>query len=385
MENIELLFKQLEIIDMKYKKLNEILLDDFNIFSILLKSSDEVNLHSRFIYELLNPDGSHNQGNLFIELFLKEIKIDFSLNNISIFREKLNIDILLQSPNQSIIIENKIYTQDHSNQLSKYLNIIKKQGYKEENIFIIYLTLFGEDANERTMLKNIINISYEEHIKHWIEGCIKEMALIPTIREILSQYLNLIKTLTNQSQYKGFILEIKDFLLKDNNFKMVLNIQNSIIEAKIQIQLDFWQSLLNNLNKDYDFNFYNNNQNGNKNMKNSIEKYYKQLKNRKDYGIEYKVDENLYFFIELRNNIYYGFYFPDEDIINKVQINKLNNIQINWDDISESIYWKYSDKKLDFESFNSNVLNLINSDLREKEIKMISDKISNLIIQYNKS
>ena len=57
---------------MKFAKLNEISIDKFNIFSILRKSSDEVNLHSKFIYELLNPNGSHQQGDIFLNLFIEK-------------------------------------------------------------------------------------------------------------------------------------------------------------------------------------------------------------------------------------------------------------------------------------------------------------------------
>ncbi|MGL6052212.1 MAG: PD-(D/E)XK nuclease family protein [Aeromonas salmonicida] len=35
---------------------------NFNLFSILNIERDEVGTHSRFIYELLNPKGAHNQG-----------------------------------------------------------------------------------------------------------------------------------------------------------------------------------------------------------------------------------------------------------------------------------------------------------------------------------
>ena len=33
-------------------------LNDYNIFTSLLKANDEVRLHSRFIYSLLNPEGT---------------------------------------------------------------------------------------------------------------------------------------------------------------------------------------------------------------------------------------------------------------------------------------------------------------------------------------
>jgi len=140
MNNLKNLFSQLQLFELKYQKIEEASINSFNIFSILRKSNDEVNLHSQFIYELLNPSASHKQGSIFLELFLKEINIELKNLDVTIYKEKFNIDILIESKPNAIIIENKIDTQDHSNQLSGYLNSIKKRGYKDKNISLLYLT-----------------------------------------------------------------------------------------------------------------------------------------------------------------------------------------------------------------------------------------------------
>ncbi len=378
MDNIKTLFSQIQLFELKYQKIEEASINSFNIFSILRKSNDEVNLHSKFLYELLNPNGSHKQGNIFLKLFLKEININLPISDVAIFKEKFNIDILIELRPKIIIIENKIDTQDHSNQLSSYIKKVKNRGYKDENIYLLYLTLFGEKPNEKDMQKRVINISYSKNIKNWINSCIKEVATIPIIRETLVQYLNLINQLTKQSQHKDFILEVKDFLLKNNNLKTALNMEASIIEAKIEVQLNFWKELIANLEPYYKFEF--SNYNGDKTIQRSVNKYYKKQKNRKEYGYEYLVDNNLYFFIELKNNIYYGFYFLEEEKILETQRKKLDKIKIDWEDGN---YWKYSDKRLNFEKFNTkNVLDLLDEKQRKKDIKLISDEIINLITQY---
>jgi hypothetical protein len=379
MSKLHNILSKLKIIHFKYQKIDETSINSFNIFSILRKENDEVNLHSKFIYELLNPNGSHRQQDTFLKLFLKEINIQFSTVNMDIFREKFNIDILIQNKNYAIIIENKIDTQDHSNQLSKYLKKVKSQGYKDENISLIYLTLLDEIPNEESMRDRVINITYSEYIRNWIEHCIIEVATLPTLRERLVQYLALINKLTYQSDNKGFIMEIKNLLLEDNNLETILNISDAIIEAKIEIQLNFWRELTANLNQYYKFKFYN--LNSDITLEKSVNRYYKLQKNKREYGVEYQLDDNLYFYIELRENIFYGFEFYDDEKITKYQENKLNSIKINW----EGKYWKYSDKILDFEKFNTkNVLNLIDKKSREHDIKIISDEVINLINQYKK-
>jgi len=378
MDKLKTLFSQLQLFELKYHKIEEASINSFNIFSILRKSNEEVNLHSRFIYELLNPNGTHKQGSKFLELFLKEIEIELPSLDVAIFKEKFNIDILIESKPKAIIIENKIDTQDHSNQLSNYLNTIKSRGYRDENISLIYLTLLEEEPNEESIRDKVINITYSEHIRNWIESCIKEVATIPTLRETLVQYLNLINKLTHQSHYKGFILEVKDFLLKDNNLKMLLNIEESIIEAKIEVQLIFWKELMTNLQPHYKFEFFNENENST--IEKSINKYYKKQKNKKEYGYKYKLDNNLYFFIQLDDEIFYGFHFPNEDNISNSQLEKLEKINVN-----EGKDWKYTDKELNFEKFNTpNVLDLLNKTTREEDITKISNEIIYLIKEYNK-
>ena len=109
MLKLTFLLEELKILNLKYEKLNKNNSDKFNIFSILRKPSDEVNLHSKFIYELINPNGSHQQYETFLNLFFQEINSENSkkitIEPLTAYREKNNIDILLKSKKQAIIIE----------------------------------------------------------------------------------------------------------------------------------------------------------------------------------------------------------------------------------------------------------------------------------------
>jgi len=360
----------------KYQELTQLSLNAFNIFSILRKPNDEVNLHSKFIFELLNPQGSHQQGDRFLKLFFQELEVDENSLDYQVFREKFNIDILITTQNRAIIIENKIETQDHSEQLSRYYRQIKEEGYRESEIIFFYLTLFEEEPNEIKMRDKVKNITYKYEIHNWIESCIKKVIHLPILRDTLVQYLNLINQLTEQSQEKGFMIEVKDILLKENNLATILSIEEAVIEAKIEIQLSFWNALKKRLDRVYSFEFYS--LNGEKSIKKSVHKYYKKRKNRKDFGFEYQVDENLYFFIELRNHLYYGFDFRKKATIEQEE--QINALWVDW----EENYWKYSDKKLNFEVFNTpNVLALIDKEERQKTIKQISDEVFSLIAQYH--
>ena len=383
MGKLEFLFKEIALLENRYSEFNRQEAHEFNIFTLLLKSGDEVNLHTKFIYELLDPKGSHHQGRLFLDLFFKELLLDSPQDRMDVFREKQNIDILLQSSDNAIIIENKIHTKDHSSQLSRYWKTIKKQGYKKSNIHLIYLTLFGEQPLEEKVRDKVLCISYREEISDWLEACIEKTETIPALREVLVQYLRLVKKLTHQSTEKGFIMDVKNLLLKEDNLKSIVGIESSIIEAKIEVQFNFWQTLLSNLFPHYAFTFYNTN--NSKGLKGSIRRYYQQQKNIKDYGVKYQIDENLSFFIELRKNIYYGFEFLDEEKITEEQREALNGLDAEWNEVSSTVYWRYPNKRLNFKDFNhQNIFDLIDGEQRIEDVKRISNEIIALISHYEK-
>lgn len=52
----------------------------FNIFQVLGRIYDEVGTHSALLANLLNPQGSHGQGTLFLERFLRRHSRVFGLD-----------------------------------------------------------------------------------------------------------------------------------------------------------------------------------------------------------------------------------------------------------------------------------------------------------------
>lgn len=105
----------------------------FNLFSVLRSSSDEVNLHSRFLAFLLNPKASHNCGSELLKNFLSTMEIEgFDVTNATVQTEYHNIDVLIRNPaGQAIIIENKIYADDQPEQLARYYQRMVNEGCKQ--------------------------------------------------------------------------------------------------------------------------------------------------------------------------------------------------------------------------------------------------------------
>jgi hypothetical protein len=241
------LLEKLSIIALKYEKLYE--KDQFNIFQILRPSHDEVNLHSRFIFELLNPKGTHNLGNKFAKLFIDEVDVkDFDLEGYEVYKEYKQIDVLLRNvgKKQAIIIENKIYAEDQYKQIERYYETLLDEGYKE--IHIIYLTLYGADPTEQSIgnldATDIIKISYQNNINNWIEKCIEVASKYPSLRETFIQYQKLINNLTGGNINQMEMKEIIEVLAEnEQNILKAQLIGKNWTNIQKNIEWMFWEAL----------------------------------------------------------------------------------------------------------------------------------------------
>ncbi len=239
--------------------------DNFNIFKVLKLSTSEVRTHSAFLAELLNAQGEHLQGSIFLDLFLETLNQKISSAH---FEGKFNnfisnqsnataeffagiktdesggyIDILIEDKiKNKIIIENKIYAGDQEKQLFRY-------HHHDQNALLIYLTLEGHEASEystnNVLQKDIhyITISYINEIIQWLEKCQCAMVEKPIIRETIKQYLILIKSLTHQSKTNKMDTELIELLLKNDNYESALLIGNAIENLRSQIDLKISASI----------------------------------------------------------------------------------------------------------------------------------------------
>lgn len=217
------LLSQVAIVNKKNEQLLEATGQKYNIFSILGLTSNETRLHSAFLANLLDPNGSHGLKSKPLDAFLKIIgatHLDSTTATVEIEKyiglvtdkEGGRIDILISDKNRnSIIIENKIYAADQRNQLLRYFNYAKSSF---KTFQILYLTLEGTAPQEYSTGKEKIDyfsLSFKENIQKWLEECLMFAAKHPLLRETISQYSNLINQLTNNdmnTQAKEEILEV---------------------------------------------------------------------------------------------------------------------------------------------------------------------------------
>ena len=232
----------------------------FNIFSVLRLETKEVRLHSAFLAELLNPEGSHGLGKQFLELFLnmvvrknKEESFDFETEKPKVYVEYYigiisedkksggRIDLLIEDgKGNAVIIENKINAGDQEYQLLRYDNFAKDK-YKS-NYKLLYLTKDGGEASEYSTGKENFEyqcISYRNNILPWLECCEQAAVRHPLIRETIHQYIINLKEILNimekntQDSLFDRIVENKEYILS------VLFLKDNLVE----IQCKMWKNV----------------------------------------------------------------------------------------------------------------------------------------------
>lgn len=242
----------------------------FNIFTTLLAAHDEVRLHTRFIHELLDPKGTHDCGDHFLQLFFKTLKerpaIDTEnlpdrepwdtycetpfLVGKEVRKSQGQLDLLLESDTHLLIIENKIWAKEQEDQVGRYVDYLESRMPKKGRV--LYLTLDGKAAVTHQG-KPYLRISYREHIMDWLERCLLATYDIIPINQVLIQYKQLVKQLTGQYLEVESMNLIKDFIRKnpaiiDQN-ALVLE---AIEDVKKDLQYEFSIALTKELSKTYD-------------------------------------------------------------------------------------------------------------------------------------
>ncbi len=213
--------------------------NDYNLLSAVLPLHDEVRLHSRFLFSLLDTSGVHYQNELFLKSFLEMLNIkNFEFTKPKVEKEHEHIDLYITDGNIHIIIENKIYAKDQSTQIYRYINVIKDEQENEidpNKLFVVYLSI---DRNEPSsyslnglkvkngklvsedLAKDIAvykTLRYKDASNHcvfaWLEQVKKELIHIPNLFDSVETYQDIIQRLYGTND-NGLLNFEKHFFLK---------------------------------------------------------------------------------------------------------------------------------------------------------------------------
>ena len=249
---------------------------DYNIFTLFHGFSDEVNLHSNFIASLLDPNGDHYKGDLFLKLFLETCGIDdFSIDTsgATVFKEFKHIDIYISDGKKHIILENKVYAKDQPTQIARYIKAIQNEGAKEsdrvkdEDIYVLYLHPDGELPKENSLGGYKLNkdntklekdgssinfkvISYGNEILSWIDRCKNEVSNITDLNVFLSQYKDVIEMIYDRYKRIDKMETAKFVEIFKENYTAVSEIANNYQEMRKKIIDGFFKNIKDILEND---------------------------------------------------------------------------------------------------------------------------------------
>ena len=243
------------------KLLDKRLASSFSLFPYL---DPKENRLSKIIRDLLDPNGNHGQGDIFLQKFLEvidkpdlyeigdqvDIRTEEPTTNIE--NDKRRIDILIEIKRNNkfhvgVAIENKPWATDQTQQVDDYLDHLSKQY---PIYYIIYLTQNGDKPSDQSARKTktqekekLIIMSYKDDITAWLKACYKE-SQAEYVRQFLLDFSNYcqhnldyklmiddkteIQTISNYLLETGVTNRIKTAALIANNFK---DIEKGIISS----------------------------------------------------------------------------------------------------------------------------------------------------------
>ena len=173
---------------------------------------------SDIIADLLDPEGPHGQGPVFLAEFLRIIKPELSAADAEVIsREQRTdtgrrIDIFLKfRRSRAIAIENKLSAKEQEGQIGDYCTFLK--GRCGEDYTMIYLTPDGSppcsiDRERREILirkGKLRSLSYRVEIRSWLGACLAVCEAWKTkwLLEDLIEFMNEDQFLQGTSSREG--------------------------------------------------------------------------------------------------------------------------------------------------------------------------------------
>ena len=379
---------------------------EFNIFKVLNLENKEVPI-VRFLLELLNPNGCHYQGDYFLKSFIRnalsidEEKIgDDELIKAKVRREvstidNKRIDLTIETKSTYIGIEIKVYSHEHDHQLQFYSKELTRSS---KHSYLYYLTPFGEESLELDKNK-YESISFKDDIIPWLIEA--KNGLDDTLIRLklnLDQYICVLKNICG-IETEETTMKVKDYILEsEENVKCVKTLINALPKAQTQIMLNFFNGLKEELidhSIEFDKKIFSCNEE-------DIKKYYesqkrvwpsiniKFLDRQKD-----KINHDIYLRLEVDYRLFIGFIVSDtgekdvkiidkktKDLFSQVFDDMKVGVENNW-----WLVWKYimiENERVDFKSFNDNVIKLANKNNLTQLIKICVETIETLLKEKEK-
>ncbi|MDL2279895.1 PD-(D/E)XK nuclease family protein [Desulfovibrio sp. OttesenSCG-928-G11] len=184
------LARRLNDFQLTEERINHLTAENFSCFRYIDLNE---NKSSAILADLLDPQGLHGQGRLFLDAFLKlceretgffssaaSIKVKTEASTMYIKSKLRRMDILLSDGKNVMAVENKLYAPDQKGQIEDYLHNIQFDA--SQCFMLVYLTPQGKLPSESS-LTVAGGRQYKENIHHlsWgelllcLEQCRKQL------------------------------------------------------------------------------------------------------------------------------------------------------------------------------------------------------------------
>ncbi len=217
----------------------------YNVFQVLEVQEKEV-IMCRFLADLLDPQGTHGRGILFLKTFVKDVLKIHSMSDLLLMHTAVakeyaidhdrRIDIVIRNIDYFIPLEVKIYAGEQQGQCFDYYKYAK-------NAPIVYLTPFGTPPSEYSRkekagrgilpLNRILCISWAEDICTWLGGLLN--GLKEPLRSVVMQYIDAIHMTADEREKKQVEKTVELLYESSRYFQAGLQIERSMKQAKLKL------------------------------------------------------------------------------------------------------------------------------------------------------
>jgi len=220
-------------------------LTEYNIFNVLEVNAKEV-IMCRFLADLLNPEGQHGCGILFLKSFLEDIlkkhcMSEILLSHTDVIKEfaidnDRRIDIVIKNACFVIPMEVKIYAGEQEGQCFDYHEYAK-------NAPMVYLTRFGEAPSVYSRkrkggtnilpLEKIQCISWASDICGWLEKLL--VRLDDPIKSMVMQYMDAIRMAADERDRQAVEKHLNVLYESPEYFGAGIEIERTMKTAKLRL------------------------------------------------------------------------------------------------------------------------------------------------------
>lgn len=230
------------------------------------------NGHSRILAKLLQYKSENQRYDILKSLldfiavsYKKESFGSIKVNQPEITQEKERIDLWVREKGQyAIIFENKIYNAaDQDAQLCRYIDKTKEYGFREDQIFVVYLSQNGLDPDNQSwgdykdsFQNRYVNLSFRDHIRLWLkEQVLPNVRIKETVlRSAIEQYIDYLDGLFDlRTQNDSIKMETEKMMIERLNLNQFENDFDKVkvLQSKIEEVNELYNQLTNLKSKYY--------------------------------------------------------------------------------------------------------------------------------------